>query len=57
MPFSVKCNISGVEHSLSLDNPPKPGQTIKIDGVERKIVRVVKNKFMDQQPIFSIEVE
>jgi hypothetical protein len=53
----VKCVADGVESVLLLDDPPKVGQPIDIEGVQRKVTRVVKNRLMDQPPTFSIEVE
>jgi len=55
--IEVKCVADGVESVLLLDDPPKVGQPIDIEGVQRKVTRVVKNRFMDQPPTFSIEVE
>jgi hypothetical protein len=55
--IEVKCVADGVESILLLDDPPKVGQPIEIGGVQRKVTRVVKNRFMDQSPTFSIEVE
>jgi hypothetical protein len=47
----------GRRRDVLLDDPPKVGQPIDIEGVQRKVTRVVKNRFMDQPPTFSIEVE
>jgi len=55
--IAVKCIVGGVESVLLLDEPPKVGQPIEIEGVQKTIKRVVKNRFMDQPPTFSIEVE
>lgn len=55
--IEVKCVADGVESVLLLDDPPTVGQLIQIEGVQRRVSRVVKNRFMDQPLTFSIEVE
>ncbi|SRR6266567_2619907 len=55
--IEVKCFAGGVESVLLLDEPPKLGQPIEVEGVQKRIKRVVKNRFMGQPPTFSIEVE
>jgi hypothetical protein len=55
--IEVKCVADGVESVLLLDDHPKVGQPIEIEGVQRKVTRVLKNRFMDRPPTFSIEVE
>lgn len=55
--IEVTCVADGVEIVLLLDDPPTVGQHVEIDGVQRRVSRVVKNRFMDQPLTFSIEVE